>query len=66
MAGWKSEEEAKKGIWEMNGKNECEKVIIVTKAKCASAVVCRLFSQRFNSKLTSFEKKEDIWYLTVE
>jgi hypothetical protein len=65
MAGWKSEDEAKKGIWECNGKNTVHKVIIVAKTKCKDAVVCRLFSQRFNAKKTSFEKKEDIWYLTV-
>jgi hypothetical protein len=66
MAGWKSEDDAKKGIWECNGKNTVHKVIIVTKTKVLDAVVCRLFSQRFNSKKTSFEKKDDIWYLTVE
>ena len=66
MAGWKSEDEAKNGIWECNGKNKVHKVIIVTKTKCTSAVVCRLFAQRFNSKKKSFEEKDGIWYLTVE
>jgi len=66
MAGWKSEDEAKNGIWECNGKNDVQKVIIVTKTKCTAAVVCRLFAQRFNSKKTSFEEKDGIWYLTVE
>lgn len=66
MAGWKSEEEALKGIWECNGKNKIHKVVIVTKTKCTEAVVCRLFAQRFNSKKKSFEEKDGIWYLTVE
>jgi hypothetical protein len=66
MAGWKSEEEALKGIWECNGKNKVHKVVIVTKTKCTEAVVCRLFAQRFNSKKKSFEEKDGIWYLTVE
>jgi hypothetical protein len=67
MAGWKSEDEAVKGIWDgESAKNKIHKVVISTKTKCASAVVCRLFAQRFNSKLKSLEEKEGIWYLTVE
>jgi len=66
MAGWKSEEEAVKGIWAAESKNTVFKVVISTKTKCASAVVCRLFAQRFNSKKKTLEEKEGIWYLTVE
>ena len=71
MAGWKSEDEAKThltNLGEFNGKDKAEKVIISTKTKCASAVVCHLFSQRFNGKFKSFAKEEgsDTWVLTVE
>jgi len=44
MAGWKSEDEAVKGIWASESKNTVFKVVISTKTKCASAVVCRLFA----------------------
>jgi hypothetical protein len=66
MAGWKSEDEAVKGIWAAESKNKVFKVIISTKTKVASAVVCRLFAQRFNSKKKTLEEKDGIWYLTVE
>jgi len=66
IAGWKSEAEALSGIWENNGKNTVHKVVISTKTKCCSAVVCRLFAQRFNSTKKSLEEKDGVWYLTVE
>lgn len=66
MAGWKSEEEAIANIWEVNGKNKVFKVVISTKTKCASAVVCRLFAQRFNSKKKTLEEKDGVWHLAVE
>jgi|TARA_B110001450_G_scaffold146370_1_gene136790 hypothetical protein len=71
MAGWKSEDEAKThltNLGEFNGDDSCDKVIITTNTKCASAVVCHLFSQRFNGKLKSFVQDEEskIWTLTVE
>merc|ERR1719331_780273 len=71
MAGWKSEDEAKThltNLGEFNGDDACEKVIIATKTKCASAVVCHLFSQRFNGKFKSAVQDEEskIWTVTVE
>lgn len=71
MAGWKSEDEAKThlaSLGDFNGDDAAEKVIIATKTKCASAVVCHLFSQRFNAKFKSCTQDEEskIWTLTVE
>ena len=42
--------------------------VITTKTKCASAVVCHLFSQRFNAKFKSatFDEESKIWTLVVE
>merc|ERR1711990_932828 len=71
MAGWKSEDEAKThltNLGEFNGDDACEKVIIATKTKCASAVVLHLFSQRFNGKFKSFTQDEEskVWTLAVD
>jgi len=71
MAGWKSEDEAKThlaSLGEYNGDDSAEKVIISTKTKCASAVVCHLFSQRFNAKFKSatLDEESKIWTVVVE
>ena len=71
MAGWKSEAEALTHLPYLKNStvdNTCDKVIIKTNTKCASAVVCHLFVQRFNGKLKSFDqgKYSKIWTLTVE
>ena len=71
MAGWKSEDEAKThlaSLGDFNGDDKCEKVIIAAKTKCASAVVCHLFSQRFNGKFKSIAKDEEsgVYTVTVE
>ena len=71
MAGWKSEAEAMTHLTYLKNStvhDTCEKIIITTNTKCAPAVVCHLFVQRFNGKLKSFvqDKWSKIWTLTVE